>query len=352
MPGAGRRLDEGWLPRARRIPDPLLRHHAIEAITTKRFHCEGGAAFAALLERPGPLLSAIVALQTISDYLDTVCDRGDSEDGSDYRRLHGAMLDAVDRTQCHGDYYALHPQQEDGGYLRALVEITRRTSNRLPGYPRVAATVAERVQRYADLQEFKHLRPRTAGIAAMERWYEHHRRPGLYWWEYAAACGSTLGMFALMRLAALGNPDEATIAATLDAYVPWICGLHILLDYFIDQEEDATVGEVNLVAPYRSDVERCSRLLHFYREARAAASRLPDPAFHLWIVDGLPGLYLADRKAQLPGLRTTARALLAAAPPFTRLVWGIMRLRNLVRERRAVRAEGLGLDRSNELRSA
>jgi tetraprenyl-beta-curcumene synthase len=300
-------------------------------MTTKRFHCEGGAAYAALIRRRAPLLSAIVALQTISDYLDTVCDRGDSADGADYRRLHSAMLDAVACAPTGGEYYALHPRRDDGGYLEALVEGTRRATRRLPGYPAVSNAILERVRRYADLQEFKHLRPSSAGIAAMERWYECHRRPRLFWWEYAAACGSTLGMFALMRLAAEGTPDEATIGATLDAYIPWICGLHILLDYFIDQHEDAAVGEVNLVAPYRSEGERRARLLLFFREARAAAARLPDAPFHLWIVDGLPGLYLADPKALLPGQRKTARAILAAAQPYTRLVWAVMRLSHLAR---------------------
>lgn len=306
-------------------------------MTTKRFHCEGGAAYAAAVARRGPLLSAIVALQTISDYLDTVCDRGDSSDGANYRRLHRAMRDAILPAATDADYYALHPQRDDGGYLRALVMVTRRACQRLPGFPSVAAAIATLVERYTDLQEYKHLRPRAAGIAAMERWYDRHRLPGLEWWEFAAACGSTLGMFALLRLAATGEPRRAFIRSTLDAYVPWICGLHILLDYFIDQAEDDRVGEVNLVAPYRHEHERRERMLFFYRQARTAASRLPDPAFHLWVVDGLPGFYLADRKAQSPEQRATARALLAATPPFTRAVWLVTRLRNILRERRAAK---------------
>lgn len=304
-------------------------------MTTKRFHCEGGAAYAAAVTRRGPLLSAIVALQTISDYLDTVCDRGDSADGANYRRLHSAMLDAIRPTTSDGNYYALHPQRDDGGYLRALVTVTRRACQRLPGYSSVSDAVATLVERYADLQEYKHLRPRAAGIAAMEHWYQRHRQPGLEWWEFAAACGSTLAMFAFLRLAAVGPPSPAAVRATLQAYVPWICGLHILLDYFIDQKEDARIDEVNLVAPYHNDEERRERILFFYRQARAAARCLPDRNFHLWIVDGLPGLYLADQKAHHPELRATARALLAATPPFTRAVWTVTRLRNRLRERRA-----------------
>lgn len=304
-------------------------------MTTKRFHCEGGAAYAALVDRHGPLLSAIVALQTISDYLDTLCDRGESEEGADYRRLHQAMLDAVQLAPPCPDYYALHPRCEDGGYLPALVTAARRARRRLPGYAAVAEALTELVHRYADLQEYKHLRPRAAGMAAMEQWYAPRRRPGLSWWEFAAACGSTLGMFALLRLAARGVPSRAAVRAVVEAYVPWIGGLHILLDYFIDQEEDASVGEVNLVAPYRTEAERRTRLLFFFQHARRAAGFLPDPAFHQWIVDGLPGLYLADPKALRPRQRPTARALLAATPPYTRLVWAVTRLRHLVREGRA-----------------
>lgn len=305
----------------------MLREHAVEAITTKRFHCEGGVAYATLLDDPGPIITGIVALQTIADYLDTICDRGTSDDGADYRQLHGAMLDAVEIGPRRGSYYALHPQHDDGGYLAALVEATRRSGEQLPGFAAVSAAVAERVVRFADLQEYKHLRPPSVGIAAMVRWYAGHRRPGLDWWEFAAACGSTLGMFALMRLAVRGVPSTVEIRQTIDAYVPWICSFHILLDYLIDQEEDVTVNEINLVAPYPDEVTRRERLIWLYRQARAAAKSLPDPGFHLWVVDGLPGSYLADPKANLPSQRDTTRALLSAATPFSRLVWRVNRLR-------------------------
>jgi tetraprenyl-beta-curcumene synthase len=324
-------LGRRWLPRARTIPDPTLRAHAVEAITTKWFHCDGGAAYAIGAERSRYLLSAIVSLQTISDYLDTVCDRGNSADGADYRRLHEAMLDAVRTRPIVGGYYALHPEQDDGGYLSALVLATRNALARLPGYPVVEPRVVELVSRYNDLQQFKHLRPRSAGVAAMERWYAEREIPGLDWWEYAAACGSTLGMFGLFRLAAGGKPAPAEIDALAGAYVPWICGLHILLDYFIDQAEDQAVGEVNLVGPYRDEDERRRRLLLFIDEARSRAAKAPDPALHRWVVEGLPGFYLADPKADLPNHAETSRALLAAGTPYTRFVRRLVKVHRRVK---------------------
>ncbi|MEW5935783.1 MAG: DUF2600 family protein, partial [Bacillota bacterium] len=45
------------------------------SIYTKRFHCQGAAAFACLTPLREPLWDAIVALQTMSDYLDNLCDR-------------------------------------------------------------------------------------------------------------------------------------------------------------------------------------------------------------------------------------------------------------------------------------
>ena len=65
-----------WEDRAQAVPSPELRLQALESIRHKRFHCEGGAAYALAA---GPArdrcLRFIIALQTISDYLDNLSDR-------------------------------------------------------------------------------------------------------------------------------------------------------------------------------------------------------------------------------------------------------------------------------------
>ena len=59
------------------------------SIETKTFHCEGGALYALLAEaHRDDAIRFIVAYQTISDYLDNLCDRSTSLDPEDFTLLH------------------------------------------------------------------------------------------------------------------------------------------------------------------------------------------------------------------------------------------------------------------------
>lgn len=51
------------------------------------------------------LVPLIVAFQTISDYLDNLCDRSDSLHCDDFRQLHLAMADALSPGMPKADYY-------------------------------------------------------------------------------------------------------------------------------------------------------------------------------------------------------------------------------------------------------
>ena len=171
------------------------------------------------------------------------------------------------------------------------------------------------------------MRPRARAEEALARWHSDHGEPDLAWWEFAAACGSTLGIFALLRLAAVGTPSPALIEHTVLAYRRTICVLHILLDYTIDRDEDAAHDELNLVAYYRDAPERIARLAQFARTARAAAAGLPELDFHLWVAAGLPGLYLADRKVPVRE-RRALRPVLRAGGAWSRLVYLAFRTRS------------------------
>ncbi len=63
----------------------------------------------------------------------------------------------------------------------------------------------------------------------------------LYWNEWAAATGSTLGIFMLFT-ASFKNGEGLEGKNICNVYFPWIQALHILLDYFIDRREDALHG--------------------------------------------------------------------------------------------------------------
>ncbi|MFZ5899828.1 tetraprenyl-beta-curcumene synthase family protein [Desulforudis sp. 1088] len=288
----------------------------------KRFHCQGGSVFAlnAGRYRRG-VLRLIVALQTISDYLDNLCDRAGCLDARAFRTLHRAMTCAVNPEQEIPDFYADYPLSDDGGYLRALVEECRAIVALLPSYSLVQPEVTRLAGLYSDLQVFKHTEPELR-VPLLSEWFARHRPlyPDLYWWEFAAATGSTLAMFALFAAAADPRLEDSEIEKILKAYFPWICGLHILLDYYIDQEEDRLGGDLNFVSYYPDPETRQKRLLFFMQRALAETASLPRPWFHRMVVKGLPALYLSDPKVHAQGLNPVAGDLLRAAGPGARIL--------------------------------
>ena len=367
----------GWRAAAAAIPDADLRAQSLSSLERKKFHCVGGAVLALMApDRLPQLVRAIVAIQTISDYLDNLCDRSlvaaqvttqapqDAEVYLAYMRLHESMLCAVDPHRDVVDYYGPylrllgngtaghgdcrpsetamdggHPPPEalvDGGYLDSLVEASRLTLRELPGHAAAKPLVTTLVTLYSELQAGKHL-PLAIRDGVMERWHAEHASElaqptwlwlnqspvkwlghDLRWWEFGAATGSTLAMFAL--ICASSDPALSPVAAEAlaSAYFPSICGLHILLDYYIDQAEDVAGGDLNFVAHYLSQEEAVDALEGFTRWAlHQASSCESDPGLHRAAVRGLLAMYLSDPKVSAQGLGRQASRLIRAAGGLT-----------------------------------
>jgi len=327
LPAVRRELDR-WRDRAGAIPDPALRGQALASIDHKRFHCEGGSVFALLAppDRRRAVMRWIVAFQTISDYLDNLCDRAAAAPRRQLRAWHQAMLDALVGPEAAGcrSRWGI----DDGGYLADLVRTCLAEARQLPGYERVLPELWRLTSLYVDLQVLKH-GPPGERVELLQGWHRRRaeRAPGLRWNEFAAAAGSTLGIFALIALAAARRPQPEEIDRLREAYFPWVCALHILLDYWIDQEEDRLGGDLNFTASYPSQRATRGRLQALLRAALAAVAALPHAGRHRAIVHGLPALYLADGKARQPPLARQARLLVRAGGWRTRLLHAGCRLR-------------------------
>lgn len=319
LPEVRARLQE-WRQEAEQMPDEELRRQAIASMTDKEFHCIGGAVYAAA--DPAwrhVLVPLIVALQTISDYLDNLCDRSTSLDPHDFRMLHQAMLDAVAPDAPVQDYYAFRKEREDGGYLAKLVTTCQACVRQLPSYPLVAESVRELVSYYCDLQVYKHIR-HDLREGELLCWWELHssKFPDLSWNEFAAATGSTLGMFMLFLAASDKSLQPEEASRIREAYFPYVCGLHILLDYLIDQEEDRLGGDLNFCNYYREQ-ETAVRMEHVVLEARSKVAGLESPAFHRMIIEGLIALYLSDPKVKSQEDVKRIKRTLMKNSPVTRL---------------------------------
>ncbi len=308
--------------KAEGIPDPILRQQALISLRDKQFHCEGGGVFGGPSRDPrGYLLEFLVPYQTLCDYLDTVTDRGPSQDPTNLRWLHQSLFDAVTPHASVRDYYRDHPSGEDGGYIASLVHSSQEALRNFPGYGAIQTPMRRLVALYIDLQVYKH-GPAENRLADLTAWFERESNPadGLYWWEFSAAAGSTLGLFALLTLALEGSPDDTQVRQVFALYFPWLGALHILLDYLIDQQEDLEGGDLNFVTYYATPTEAIERIQMIYRHVVQQASTLPDAAFHRYVARGLLGFYLSDRKVR-HHLNKPACQLLATGGSISIGIW-------------------------------
>jgi tetraprenyl-beta-curcumene synthase len=302
-----------WTAQAREIPSPELQEQALASIAAKTFHCEGGGVYSLLAgDRSREALRFIVAYQTISDYLDNLCDRGTSRGADDFRTLHTALRHALTPGTAVDDYYRCRDEHDDGGYLAGLVTTCQEVLAAVPAYELIAPYLHELADYYCTLQVLKHVR-REERAPLLQAWFAacESAPPAMAWQEFAACCGSTLGIFCLVAHACRRDCSALLARQTRDAFFPWVQGLHILLDYLIDQDEDRRHGDLNFCSYYRDRRETVAHLAHFYRQANVSVSALPDVGFHRLVIKGLLGVYCADRKVHAQkDVRIAARRLI------------------------------------------
>lgn len=292
---------KAWKDKALQIPDEELRRQALASIQAKTFHCEGGSIYGLLAEnRMVDVIRFIVAYQTISDYLDNLCDRSTSLDPNDFRALHNAMLDALTPDGEVHDYYRFRDEKDDGGYLTELVRTCQECVATFPHYEHVQKENLELASLYCDLQVHKHV-VKEERVPRLEAWFWEHQDsyPQMSWYEFSACSGSTLGIFCLTSYSANKRGlSKETAGKIKQGYFPWVQGLHILMDYFIDQEEDLQGGDLNFCAYYPNEETMLDRMEFFYRKANESIRQLPDWRFHRLINNGLLAIYLADDKVK------------------------------------------------------
>lgn len=322
-----------WRERAVAIPDPTLRRVALTNLRVERSNLDGAAAFAAFVpcRRRTPVIRAQVALQVAYDYVDTLAEEPCADPIRNGRRLHGVLGDALDPGGPQSDYYAHHPQRDDAGYLRDIVETCRAVLRELPSYGLVAASARRAAERMAFYQSLN-LSEHQGDHAALARWARAQTPSGsdLHWWETAAGAGSSVGVFVLIAAAARRavGPDEAV--SMEEAYFPWIGSLHLLLDGLIDRREDVATGQRCLLDYYASREEAAARMGIIATEALRRIGALPPEQRqqHALLLAGMAGHYLSAREAALPEALLASRSVLAAigwlaAPAM--LVMGVRR---------------------------
>lgn len=310
---------QAWTKVAQQMPEPL-RTQALLSLEHKAFHCVGGSVYAHYPDADHKiLLPLIVSLQTISDYLDNLCDRLEVTDPRAFRVLHQSFLHALAPGAPLEDYYASYPYSEDV-YLNTLVRTCQELLDCIPFYHLYQNEALRLASYYCELQVLKHVNPK--GDELLQNWILQTFGSQLRWHEWAAATGSTLGIFLLFALGFQESSEQ--IEETLATYFPWIQGLHILLDYLIDLDEDEEFGDLNFTVFYPSPQSRDENLIIFTRQSYRQASRLPHAFFHETVVSGLIALYGSDPKVRQQQLHPIIRSM--APDRFTELMLQLCKL--------------------------
>src|SRR5699024_8394604 len=97
-------------------------------------------------------------------------------------------------------------------------------------------------------------------------------------------------------------------------YCPYMHGLHVLLDYYIDQQEDKEEGDLNFCFYYQGQQVMKNRFIYFIEQTNNHIQDLPDLRFHEMIQQGLVGFDLGVPKVKgLAGVRRWTDNLLRKA---------------------------------------
>jgi tetraprenyl-beta-curcumene synthase len=314
-----------WRERAQGIPDPTLREDAVRALACKRTHIVGAALFSTLPRRRDlRLLQLLVAYEATLEYLDNAHERAAYEDNG--RQLHRALAEALDPSLGISDYYCLHPWRHDGGYLRTLVQTCRDACLTLPSYAGVRPLVLSAADRCANAQSSNHVAARQRDGAALRRWAESELASQweTSWWERSAAASSSVGVHALLALAA--GPPRGDYAQVADAYDPWICAVSTMLDSYVDQASDAADGQHSYVSYYSSSEAAVSRVCELIERSAREARRLHEGQRHAVILACMVAMYLSSDGARAPAVRESSSRIAAAGGSLTRLLVPILRI--------------------------
>jgi tetraprenyl-beta-curcumene synthase len=321
---AARSTQRRFLARAEAIPDPLLRIDALASHHDKGSNSEGLAALAVLApaERRGELARSLVAYQLMLDYLDGVSERSSDDPLANGRSLHRAFEVALDPGAAHSDYYAHVSADQDGGYLRELIETCRAPLGRLPSYDAARPALLRQAQLGCESQALNHALRFGPVQDQLDQWAartvsESELEPGFEWWELiAAAAASSLCIGALLALAATPGATEVEARRVESAYFPWASGLNALLDSLVDLDEDPE--DASHLRRYDSHQQAAERLAAIAAGARERVSALPEGELHEAILAAMGALYLVHEDAWRPDREPIALAVYGALGPLAR----------------------------------
>lgn len=314
-----------WRRMAECIPPGTLRDDALHALDSKRGHLDGAALCSILPRRRNPgLVRALVAYQTILDFLDNVSERHPTL--ANGRRLHLALVDAVNPGQPPRDYYRCHPWQDDGGYLHALVLTCQESCQLLASFALVHQHVVGEARLSAVLG-LNHETDPSRRDSLLRAWAAtaFPNEPELSWFELTAAASASLLVHVLLSLAADESLEADAITSVRAAHWPWIALAATMLDSYADLADDLANGDHSYIEHYGDNGAAVARLQQAIEEGMRRARSLPNGYRHAVVVGSMTALYLSKPSARAVEMRGATRTLERSGGSLVRLLLPILR---------------------------
>ncbi|HEV2998209.1 MAG TPA: DUF2600 family protein [Solirubrobacteraceae bacterium] len=334
FPAAAREL-RVWRMLARMVPDAPLRDDALSSLTQKRTNIDGATIFALLArDRDRELMRMLVAYEIMCDFLDSTGEHAAFAGVENGRRLHLALVEALDPYRPMSAYYQHHPWQDDGGYLGTLVRTCRAGCEAMPSYGSVRPHLL-RAAALTQVQGLIHAPDPDRREELLRRWAqpELSRHRGLSWFEISGAAAAWLTVLVLLALAADADSGDGYAMEAYSAYFPWVSLAATVLDSYVDAVEDAVSGAPIFVAHYADGALLERRAREIVRRATEEVRGLDDGPRHSVIVACMIALYLSKDSARVPAMRATTNSIASSAGPLTRTVLPALRI---LRSARAV----------------
>jgi len=318
-----------WRSRAMQIPDASIREDALMALDNKRTHAHGAALFWIIPQRRNVhLLRLLVAYELIWDFLDNLSERAAAAGQTDGHRLHQAIAEAIDPTAPISDYYAQMPWQDDGGYLRALVEACRELCLLLPSYAAVRGVALEGAC-LAQVLAINHYPDADQRDDLLQNWVAQHfpEARETPWWELSGAASAPLTIHALLALAAEPGCTTTEVHAVHRAYFPTLAAATTMLDSFVDQADDLRSGNHSYIGHYPEGSSCIIRgVQRLVQQSAAEARALNHGAKHAVIAAAMTAMYLSKASAPYGHERRSARRIARSGGSLTRLLLPVLRL--------------------------
>ncbi len=333
-----------WTQRAEDIPDPALQEVALANLREEGFNAQATATLATLAPREyrKSVVEAIVGLQILYDYLDSLIERPLADPLGDGRQLYKAFVDAILLdSEPRRDYYPPTHESDDGGYLKELVGVVRGALARLPAQAAIAGVSAHAAERCAEAQVHAHATA-VLGDAQLKQWATSNALDtGLQWREFlAGAVSSGLSLHAL--IAAAGDPHTSQEQAlAVDEVYLSVCAVTTLLDGLVDYEQDmCNMGHPGYVRYYEDHDALAQGLRSVIDRAASIGRDIPNGAYHLMTLVGVVAYYLSAPTASSEYARDVTERIRRELKPLITPPLAVMRAWRIAKRARAWTARG------------